>query len=665
MPPDPTIRVWDARTGKRLAVFEGFNATVESVAFSPDGKRIVGTDNTGAIRVWDIGTKKQMLDIEPPPNTIASNKSVGFSPDGKTILCLNAGGFHAIVYDSMTGKEICRTPQGFMETAVFSPDAKTILTSSTDRIAQIWDATTGKEIRRFVGHRGFVHDAQFIEGAKRVVTGARDKMVKIWDPATGKELQSLPNPGAVDRIAIAAGRYCLALWEPNNGVEVPFGMTLWDLATGKEIRRFNHWDTEGLVGFAPDGKSFYTLGRQWQKSVMRNTQTGLVMRAGCIIAHDAYGLQGRENRVSNDFRAGSSWSETRFNPTLDWDGKRVLEARFQGISLCDTETGKTSALAGSGTPQDGAVAFSPDGKLIATASGGTKPSSEEPSTDRSLRLWNADDGKQVAQLEGAENPIETLQFCPDGKRILTTETGGAIRIWDVASRRGRLIATDTDGEARWSHDGRLVLALMDGCSKVRVLVVAKGRRLRDIAEKDGTGGFETAVFSPDGHSILTASLNGIAQIWDIRTGKETQRFVGHSGYVVDAYFTNDGSRIVTGGEDGTIRIWDAATGKELNNLHNAGTVCRTLLSPDCRYCLVKFNPTPDNGVGPNGSALWNLETGKQVIRLGTFNIADDGLIGFAPDSKSFLTVGWWIDGQLSELRSVETGQIIRSWNLGG
>ena len=147
----------------------------------------------------------------------------------------------------------------------------------------------------------------------------------------------------------------------------------------------------------------------------------------------------------------------------------------------------------------------------------------------------------------------------------------------TVTRRGRLIVADSDGSAALSPDGRTVVVLMDGCANVSVRDSRTGREIARIRQKDGTGSFESAVVSADGRRVLTASLNGLAQTWDASSGKELQRFAGHSGYVFDAYFASGGTRVVTCGDDATIRLWDAATGKELSKLANPGTVLGLVL----------------------------------------------------------------------------------------
>jgi WD40 repeat protein len=147
------------------------------------------------------------------------------------------------------------------------------------------------------------------------------------------------------------------------------------------------------------------------------------------------------------------------------------------------------------------VVFSPDGKLIATAS------------QDGNQLWDVATGQEVFQF--GSKLMTSVMFSPDGKYILSGNVvDKTAQLWDaVTGREVRQFIGDTDGV--W-----------------------------------------TAVFSPDGKYIATASADGTARLWDPQTGQELRRFIGHAAGIEDVIFSPDGKYILTGSDDGTARLWD-------------------------------------------------------------------------------------------------------------
>jgi WD40 repeat protein len=665
---DGSVRLWDVRTGREIARFPGHGRTIDTVQFSPDGTRLLSADDMGVLRMWSVREKTQRLVLEAGPGGPAYRAGIAFSPDGQKILSLC--GRQLRVWNTTTGKEIVQVAlvpgtSGF-QTAVFSPDGHQVLTASLDRIAQLWDAQTGKEVQRFVGHTSYVLNAYFLSGGRRVITCAGDKTIRLWDTATGKQLKQWVNPGAVDSITLSPDeKYCLAKCWPNDGsgIESPFGTSLWDLDSGKEITRLNHPETDGLIGFAPDGRSFYSIGQFWQPSLLRSAVTGKILRKEKVYGQRGIGSLDTDPKLYGDLRAADSGRETRFGPTTDFDGKRVLAVQGKTVSVWDVETGRRLQQFVGHPEPIGAVAFSPDGKQVVTASGRAEGETEGFAEVPSVRLWDRESGNEVARFDGTTQAMETVQFSPDGRQILAAGREGAVHVWNIRSRKGRLLTADSDGNTAFSLDSQQILALTDGGRRVRLWDANTGKERLTIEQQDGSGGFETAVFSPDGRRILTASLNGMAQIWDAQTSKELQCLLGHTAYVRDAYFANGGSQAVTCGDDGTIRLWDAATGKEIRKLTNSGPVLRILLSPDGKTCLAKLCSSRDNGISPFNVSLWNLEEGKEIKRTGLFDPeSPDALVGFAPDSRSFLVIVP-LQEQIAYLENAATGEVLRKRNL--
>ena len=137
------IKLWDVGNGSELRTLQGHADTVESVAFSPDGKTLASGSGDRTIKLWTVGNGKEL-------NTLKYDdavRSVAFSPDGKTL----AGCSFKIskLWDVASGKELhtLQSRSGWIYSVAFSPDGKTLASVSWDKIIELWDVASGKELR--------------------------------------------------------------------------------------------------------------------------------------------------------------------------------------------------------------------------------------------------------------------------------------------------------------------------------------------------------------------------------------------------------------------------------------------------------------------------------------------------------------------------------------
>jgi len=248
---DDTARIWDAETGKELQKLEGYASTVNSVAFSPDGKRIVTGSRDDTARIWDAETGKELQKLEGHTGTV---NSVALSPDGKRIVT-GSDDRTARIWDAETGKELQKL-EGHASTVnsvAFSPDGKRIVTGSDDRTTRIWDAETGRELRKLEGHTGRVNSVAFSPDGKKIITGSRDD-TRIWDAETGRELRKLEgHTGRVNSVAFSPDGKKIITGSDDRTARI------WDAETGKELQKLEGYaSTVNSVAFSPDGKKIVT-----------------------------------------------------------------------------------------------------------------------------------------------------------------------------------------------------------------------------------------------------------------------------------------------------------------------------------------------------------------------------------------------------------------------
>jgi RNA polymerase sigma factor (sigma-70 family) len=240
---DHTVRLWDAATGKELRVLRGHKGAVAGLAFSPDGKLLASAGHDNVIRLWDIGTGKEIRQCLGHRET---GRALAFSPDGKR---LASGGSlrdrSVCCWDIATGKILFRINGHQREVAAlaFSPDGKVLASAGGDPAVPLWDAATGKELRRCVGQPRAptfqVSCLAFTPDGRTLAAGSLDSRVYLWDAATGGLSGRFQgHRGAVQAVAFTADGQTIA----SAGADQ--ALRFWDAATGWEVRR--DWAPAGM-----------------------------------------------------------------------------------------------------------------------------------------------------------------------------------------------------------------------------------------------------------------------------------------------------------------------------------------------------------------------------------------------------------------------------------
>jgi WD40 repeat protein/tRNA A-37 threonylcarbamoyl transferase component Bud32 len=709
---DKTARVWDAETGQEVAVLRGHEGSVASARFSPDGRSIATISSDNTARLWEAATGKLLRTLHVPRGDGVSTHLYGeeayavhFSPDGRRMV--TAFGDYpdctARVWDTANGKELAVLTghSGPVVSAVFSPDGKQIATASLDKTARLWESDTGKEVRSLKGHTCGVFAAVFSPDGTRVVTigdgtdhiftpngwrstssstTAEDTAARVWNVATRQEVAALRWPkGTVAFVNTAVfspdGKRILTAGVRTIGSGDPeYGLPwVWDAVTGKRLFALKgheaNWTSVSSAAFSPDGKQVVTTA---------NDKTARIWDAAT--GNELAVLRGHTESVLGG----------RFSP----DGRHVLTvSEDRTARLWDASFGQD------GPPRRGAwpgvqhAAFSPDGcRLAVSSSGFQKPSTVwdlstgkrvlvlqpenssfgldslqfSPDGERLLGpkhldrvfLWDATTGKLLETLDRAW----VARFSPDGTRIVTADQAG--RIWDTATGKELLVLGGKDSppsyDALFSPDGKQVLTRGSGPGMARgdpnhvtafLWDAATGRQLLALKDSEANfvGNCASLAFRPDGRRILTASSNHTARIWDAISGAELLVLRGHTGRMNRAVYSPDGKRVITASDDKTARLWDAESGKELFLLRgHQAEVKEAAFSPDGRLvATASFDRT---------ARLWDVQTGKQVATLkGHTHIVDE--VVFSPDGKWLVTVSgnsqarmWPVDPLAEALR---------------
>jgi serine/threonine protein kinase/Tol biopolymer transport system component len=288
------------------------------------------------------------------------------------------------------------------------------------------------------------------------------------------------------------------------------------------------------------------------------------------------------------------WS-VAFSP----DGKRLASAsNDRTVKVWDAVTGQEILSLTGHTGGVSSVAFSLDGKHLASAS-----------NDRTVKVWDAATGQEVRTLTGHTGEVYSVAFSPDGKRLASTSEDKTVKVWDAATgQEVRTLAGHTlyVSSVAFSPDSKR-LASASGDKTVKVWDAATGQEVRTLA---GHTSFVLSVaFSPDGKRLASASNDRTVKVWDATTGQEAFSLRGHTGEVYSVVFSPDGKRLASaGGGDLTVKVWDATTSQEARTLTgHTGEVYSVVFSPDGKHLALAF--------GYQSVNVWDSATGQDFLTL--------------------------------------------------
>ena len=284
------------------------------------------------------------------------------------------------------------------------------------------------------------------------------------------------------------------------------------------------------------------------------------------------------------------------------------------------------------------------------------------SDDRTMRLWDANGRTAVHSFSGHGEPIEVVEWSPDGRWLLTTDPA-TVRLWDVATgqEQYQLPGHFQTRAINWVNSERL-LTLGGTDQLVRVWDVAARQQLALLGNYGVTGEIRTVVWSPDNTHLAVLGSDDVVRIWDASSGTVVQALVGHiirgprvgggNGYqpVNDVIWSPDGRFLATAGTDETIRVWDAATGQEQYVLQEAAPVRALAWANQGNFLAAA---TSDEWDEAGHIRVWDLSTRSELWRRSHPMIRVSDLAFSLDDTK--LAVGGWSGSGGIEVRDAVTG----------
>jgi len=526
------LELWETRPdGAETRLVAQVDKTPVNHHFSSDGRMLA---------VIGIGLRLLLVDVA----TAAVQEMCGltrgwsdviqirFSRDSKLLMAHGycKDGKSAIVFWEITsGKALNRYEVGepkSLVNVVFGPDGKTIgVRDPNAGTVTLWDRDKGRTHTIQIGsfYRGdflnptFSPDGSVLALAEQGPSGTLS--FTLWDVATGVKLATSPEVAN----------------EPANPTFTPDGRELvinsspsamiWRLDPYKPTPLEGYTDTARAVAFSPDGRLLASAGDDTDgKQTIK-------------IWHPA------SARLVRGWRSGKG---TVYKLAFSRDGKHVASAHLvheYNVRLWDVANGDLVAALPGHRQQGRAVAFSPDGTLLASGGG-----------DGFVRLWDLDQRSCRKVLKGHTGSLDDVAFSPDGT-LLASAGGDGVRLWDVAQGEERAFLPDAKARSvSFSPDGA-TLEVADEAGTITLWDPSKARPAQRATLAGAHGELNAMAFAPEGSTIVAAGKSGTIHIWDTLTGQELLTLQGHKTQINGLAFSPDGSTLATCSHDGAVKLW--------------------------------------------------------------------------------------------------------------
>lgn len=552
---DGTVQVWDAKSGRKVADSGRFGWDDGGiVVVSPRGNRIATAFTWRGMHVWDAGNGQELAAIG---EFRSNNTKIAFSPGGDRIITVLPEGQVVELWNALSDARLCslRGQGGYVTSAAFSPSGDRFLSGSSDGTVGMWDSKDGSKLAVFrlkdiVPERERARSQLFSNEY-----GDRDHSPDWVIQDDWKEQE---NTDDSDRLADAASSPSepIRLDDEGTWAQTIAADPTEDFAGGPNLP----CDDGITIELEPPAEFFYDPDTDWPANGFRHASP--VVNAAISPLEDRVVSCSEDGtlRVWEVQTGAELWAQQisirqhkglRYGFLADvntsvaklffsQDGTQILRESENGtLETWDSGSGAQSCVFRGHKAVVTSVAFSADGNHMASGGG-----------DGSVRVWYARSGEDLWELRGHEDRVTGIAFSPLGDRIVSMSEDGSVRVWDA--NLGIALSVfrhSTPSPEHKEHDVERIA--LDGLATSRTTCIA---------------------FSPTADRVVSGTEDGMMRVCDATNGAELCVLRGHNDRVTGIAFSPDGNRIFSGSHDATVRVWDAKSGAVLAmlDLHNVG-----------------------------------------------------------------------------------------------
>ena len=636
---DFSVKLWDAASGAEVRTFLGHAAKINAVAVSFDGSLVASGDESGAIKLWDAMTGREIRTMVITGRHPAI-RFLSFSPDARSVSSVDMNLGTLTLWDVSTGRPL-KTVDRVNGYPDIPPGESYLMVETSYQKYSLVDVSSGTEAAAFGinelrrgdggsfsqdGHYGLFMKSNY--GSKPLVldifdTEAKKVVAVPWDMGNDKA-------GDFNKVALSPdGRYAVVAGDK--------GIKMWDTVSGKVVRSFTSSRTY-CIAFSPDGRFILSTG--YYTPTLWEVSTGKIVRS--------YGSRPLSHVSSVALSPGGNhfMANSKNAPPFLWgvnSGKAVkilndyalLRGFYaDGRYIFLESKNKTSELRDINT--DRQIKAFPTAYVTVSSNGRY---AAESISERNIKVTELATGKEILNYTDRSGAIASFSLTGNNGYLLVKVENTAKRINLETGAEEIVIWPKHDGhyDYDYSPDGKFIaLTLWHDLHKNRTLKVYDIEAGKEVASHESHASLygTSCDFSPDGRQILFG-LNKQLILADTATGAVLRTYSGPAGG--DYRFSAQGDRIVSVASDKNIRVWDTASGKLLMTFVGHESSVRTAsISFDGRHVL--------SVGGDNTIRLWDFATGKEQAKFLSFTdgewivITPEGYFNASPNGAKNINV---------------------------
>lgn len=552
---DESVRVWRADERKQIAELGGHEGGAGACVFDPKGRWLITGSMGGVVRLWPLGAgERKPVQLAKVPSAVTA---LAVSPGGE-YLAANGGHNHNIhFWDLKTEKEVLTLPghKNTVHSLAFSPKDGMFASASEDGEMLIWDLSNGALVKTMNLHRGPVTSLAFRPSDGTLMSGSGDHSVRRWndDPRRGWGLfgAALAHTGQVTGVAVTSDSKYLVSAAYDQTIKI------WDVELLQDpVRVIAHKGSIKSIVFYNDG-SVITIGGD--RFLLKRTLDSVLKVSGHRYPKALHGLA--------HARAGDTLMMVATASGTDDEGEIshiAIDADPKDKKKDVIDTLLLEKRKGLGPY----IALAADGKLLASSHSNRSIGLYSVSVSKDAKGLPAGNVNLLTALEGHTHPVTAVAFSPDGKLLASAAGGDQVFVWDVTTRTKKLALKDFSGRVNslsFSIDGKSLVVGGENKSTHQCALQVwdlESNRLRMLL-KGHTGAVNATTFSPDGKQLASVSHDQTVKVWDWATGEERATYKEHLAPLTAIAFSHDGRTLISGDQDGTLVVRRGATDAEV------------------------------------------------------------------------------------------------------